>query len=226
VLARRFSGRHSAPVARPRTSTKRSKKPRVRRDAETARAAILEATEKRLVHVGPSGIRLQEVAADAGVSHPTVLHHFGSREALVQAVIVRAFQALNADMVNAIRDGIDSKHLAGMFESVFQVLSKGGHARVLMWLALEGVPAQKHEGRLEDVVVAAQALRTAQREASGRPAPSVEDTANMIVLAALALAGSAVLGPALFEDAGLTRPDAGERFRAWLAEFLLKPFQE
>src|SRR6478736_553059 len=94
ALARCVIRGHSRPVNRPsRTSSARSKKPRVRRDAETARAAILEATEKRLVHVGPSGIRLQEVAADAGVSHPTVLHHFGSREALVQAVIVRAFQA-------------------------------------------------------------------------------------------------------------------------------------
>ena len=51
---------------------------RVRRTAEAARAAILEAAEKRLAEAGPAGIRLQGVAADVGVSHPTVLHHFCS----------------------------------------------------------------------------------------------------------------------------------------------------
>ncbi|MGH7329781.1 MAG: TetR/AcrR family transcriptional regulator, partial [Polyangiaceae bacterium] len=62
---------------------KKKAKPRRRLDAEAARKLILDATERRLVRVGPSGIRLQEVAKDAGVSHPTVLHHFGSRELLV-----------------------------------------------------------------------------------------------------------------------------------------------
>ena len=59
-------------------------KARVRRTAEDARAAILDAAERRLGATGPGGIRLQEVAADVGVSHSTVLHHFGSREGLVE----------------------------------------------------------------------------------------------------------------------------------------------
>ena len=42
------------------------------------------------------------VAADAGVSHPTVLHHFGSRDLLVKAVIARSLQAINATLVEAI----------------------------------------------------------------------------------------------------------------------------
>jgi len=37
---------------------------------------------------------LQEIAADVGVSHSTILHHFGSREALVEAVVTRALDGL------------------------------------------------------------------------------------------------------------------------------------
>jgi len=54
------------------------------------RAAIMDAVEKRLQEVGPVGIRLQDVAADVGVSHPTVLHHFGSREELLRQIADRA----------------------------------------------------------------------------------------------------------------------------------------
>ena len=57
-----------------------------RRTAEETRAAILDAAERRLKASGPASIRLQDVAAEAGISHPAVLHHFGSREGLVQAV--------------------------------------------------------------------------------------------------------------------------------------------
>src|SRR5450432_3158548 len=67
---------------------------RRRRTSDEARAAILDAAERRLVSSGPAGIRLQEVAADVGVSHPTVLHHFGSREALVREVCERRFAAI------------------------------------------------------------------------------------------------------------------------------------
>ncbi len=41
---------------------------------------------------GPAGLRLQEVAKAAGVSHPTILHHFGSREGLIQALNLRSVE--------------------------------------------------------------------------------------------------------------------------------------
>ena len=43
---------------------------------------------------GPAGLRLQDVARAAGVSHPTILHHFGSREGLVRALNQRSVEAL------------------------------------------------------------------------------------------------------------------------------------
>ena len=204
-------------------------KPRRRLDSSTARELILDATEKRLVGVGPSGIRLQEVAADAGVSHPTVLHHFGSREALVSAVIARALQRINATLIGAIgASSGDEKKLEGMLENVASALGETGHGRVILWLALEGHRIDGAEVRLSDVVGATHALRLArakERKGDKGKRPTREDTAQAVVLAALALVGGSVLTPVLLENAGLgSDPKAATQFRAWLARLLLTHF--
>ena len=203
-----------------------SAKPRRRRDPVAARAAILDAAERHLVLAGPSGIRLQEVAADAGVSHPTVLHHFGTREGLVKAVITRSLATINARLAETISHSTgDVAQVAAMVDGVFDALAQHGRARVVMWLALEG---QRIEGdaRLSAVVEATHALRKA-KQTSKRRAPAREDTAHVIVLATLALIGAAVMGPALLENAGLSDDVAAERrFRRWFATLLAKHLDE
>src|SRR5260370_19065146 len=59
---------------------------RRRRSAAETRSAILEAAERRLLGGGPEAIRLQENAADARISPPPILHHFWSRQGVVEAV--------------------------------------------------------------------------------------------------------------------------------------------
>jgi AcrR family transcriptional regulator len=200
--------------------------PRRRRDAATAREAILDIAERHLVVAGPSGIRLQEVAADAGVSHPTVLHHFGSREGLVKAVITRSLTTINTRLVETIAESTgEVAEVAALLDGVFDALAQHGRARVIMWLALEG---QRIDGdaRLRRVVDAVHGLRQAKRAGKRRP-PAREDTAHAVVLTTLALVGSAVMGPALLDNAGLgDDPSAARRFRAWLAALLSKHLEE
>lgn len=199
-----------------------ARKPRRRLDAAAARELILDATEKRLVVAGPSGIRLQEVAADAGLSHPTVLHHFGNRDLLVKAVIERSLRALNSSLIEAVKtSGGDEGRLEAVLEGVAQTLETTGHARVLLWLLLEGHRIDEPDNSLSDVVDAVHGLRLAKQE--GAKKPKREDTARVTVLAALALVGGAVLGPTLRERAGLgDDPPAGVRFRSWLARLLVE----
>ena len=64
--------------------------PRRRRSAQVARREILDAAQQRLSQGGPDAIRLQEIANDVAISHPTILHHFGSRDGLIRALDVRA----------------------------------------------------------------------------------------------------------------------------------------
>jgi len=193
----------------------------VRRDPETARALILDAAEKRLVTGGPAGIRLQEVAADAGVSHPTVLHYFGTREALVQAVCQRVVEAIHQNLVTAIAESSgEEAQLAAMLDAVHEALGPTGHSRVLMWLALEGTPVRPRESSLANVVDATHAMVTEKAAQKGFPLKTRDDTAFAIVLSSLALLGSPIIGKALLTEAGLTDDAAEARFRAWLARLL------
>ncbi len=187
-----------------------------------ARADILDAAARRLVLSGSSGIRLQEVAADAGVSHPTVLHHFGSRELLVEAVIARALEGIHQSLVSAIQaaSALEERHLQGMIDAVAEALGRGGHGRVILWLALEGHPIAAGSG-LSSVVDAAHAVRKASCKEIGLRPPPREDTARVVVLAALTLVASSVLGPTIFANAGLGGDAAAvARFRGWFTRLL------
>jgi AcrR family transcriptional regulator len=207
----------------PRTATPGKRTPRRRLDAEAARELILDATEKRLAVVGPSGIRLQEVAKDAGVSHPTVLHHFGSREHLVKAVVTRCVHAIHTSLVEAIqRSSGDEEQLEAIIENVATALES--HGRVILWLALEGYDIDGAEVRLSDVVDATHALRlTDEKHPRKRTEkPTREDTARTVVLAALTLVSSSVLAPTLLRNAGLSGDARGvAQFRRWLARLLI-----
>ena len=105
-------------------------RPRRRRTADAARREILEAAERRLAQSGPAGLRLQDVAADVGISHPAVLHHFGSREGLVHAVIQQAIVGLQEDLVRSLSETQqgEAPDAAALFEHVFRPLSTEGHA--------------------------------------------------------------------------------------------------
>ena len=195
---------------------------RQRRSAEEARTAILDAAEQRLIASGPSGIRLQEVAADVGVSHPTVLHHFGSREALVKAVCERAFAGIRAAVVQAIqRSPVGEGQLAAILNDVLGALTAGGRGRVVTWLALEGFELGEGAVPLSDVVAAAHAARKRQYP-KGRSLSKI-DTTYTVVLATFSLVAESVLGRAIFEKAGLgDGQSAGQGFRAWLARLLME----
>jgi AcrR family transcriptional regulator len=201
---------------------KRKPKLRVRRTAEEARAAILDAAEKRLIASGPAAIRLQEVAAAVGVSHPTVLHHFGSREGLVKAVCERSFAGINADVIASFGRSSGEGDIAPLIEDVFATLASQGRARVLTWLALESIdPGHGDPVHLSEVVAAAHATLEARGRATTR-----DETAYSVVLTTLALTAEAVMGRYVMREAGLDEQSDGAGFRAWLAKVLVTYFQE
>ena len=110
--------------------TKRRK--RLRRTPEEARRLILEAAQTRLATTGPEGLRLQEIAAAAGVSHPLILHHFGSREGLVRALTREAAAELRDKLVTAMETGEYS--VEQQLDRVFDAF-RDGLAQRLAWLA-------------------------------------------------------------------------------------------
>ncbi len=190
-----------------------------RRSGEETRRRILDAAEKRLTEGGPEAIRLQEIAADVGISHPAILHHFGSREGLVLALEARAMERLRDELL-AARDATNED----IFDRVFETLGQRGHARLLAWTVLSGLArdeAVDEIGMLKQLADAEHEVRAERARRAGRPAPSYEDTVFGVRLAAVALFGDALLGPMLTRSAGLgDDAQVRTRFRRWLAELL------
>jgi AcrR family transcriptional regulator len=207
--------RKPAPEASPRPTSSRG--PRKRRTAGEARGAILDAAERRLVASGPAAIRLQEVAADVGVSHPTVLHHFGSREALVEAVVRRALDALHAGLLAAVQSSERPDQVGALLDAVFETLVVRGHGRTFLWLALSGyAPTEDlHVRSLAEAVHATRCVRRAGKKSR----PDFTDTYFTVLLPALALLSMSV---ELYESAGVGEDDPlGPRaFRQWLAKLI------
>jgi AcrR family transcriptional regulator len=202
-------------TARKRTAIRR------RRSAAETRNAILEAAERRLLDGGPDAIRLQEIAADVGISHPAILHHFGSREGLVEAMVLRGIAGLQAQFL-AGWPSEKEPDVEGVLERFYDVASHRGMARMLAWLILSGQsyrtmkpgllkPAAErmHSGR----------VRRAQRE--GRRSPELEDSLFAATHLFILVLGDSLFGPSIRRAMGLgSGADSTRRFRRWLSKVI------
>lgn len=200
-----------APVARENPS-----EPRRRLSREDAVERILAATEKRLRASGPDSLRIQEIANDVGMSHPTVLHHIGSREELVRAVCSRAIFSLENELLEVFSKQLGPPVIASTLHQIDEVLRHRGQARLIAWLALTQ-PSEEgdSQSRLGDLVKVLHAAREA-------PGATFEDTAFAVVLASAAMVGTSLLGPGLFAMAGLPKGEPTlKRFREWFAALML-----
>ena len=188
------------------------KEKRVRRRPEEARALILDAAEARMTVEGPAGLRLQDVARTAGVSHPTILHHFGSREGLVQALNQRSVESLRNSVIarlGSAQAGDDS------IKQTFAAY-RGGLAQRMLWLIQSATPAGPQGLKFfDEIVEALHALRL--KFAAPGVVPDIEDTRAVIHLTAIAAFGDAVIGPRLRQAVGEKERAARDHFETWFA---------
>ncbi len=188
-----------------------------------ARERILTIAGRMLQQVGPDGLRLQEIAREVGVSHPAILHHFGSREGLVHAVVERAGTALEADIVTSFAAGEAEKDPAALVERVFRTFYGNGHARLIAWLSLSGVSQDHATSKLGEIAQIVHAIRKRKHEEAGLRCPPFEDSANVVMLSCFAMLGDAICGQAVRAATNPAKKDpTGERFRRWLAERLVE----
>jgi TetR/AcrR family transcriptional regulator len=182
---------------------------------------ILDAARGEFAQHGFGGARLQDIAARAQLSHPTLLYHFGSKEGLYAAVIEQAMQDWAAMTSLAIADG-----KAG-FERVASLIDAGFafFATHLDFVVIWRREAIEGGGRLEQAMAdhmrpfLEQAVEFLRREiAAGRLRE--HDPVELIQLAygaVLSFFSDAGFRARLLDEAPFT--DA-ERFRAALTEML------
>jgi AcrR family transcriptional regulator len=204
--------------------------PRRRRSAEEARREILDAAGRRLVQGGPEAIRLQEIAGDLGISHPAILHHFGSRDGLIAALDERAIRALTEDVASALAgDPLEAVSASDLIERVAEAMEGHGLAQLIAWWSMRGFEGPGSETidvpQLIDDVASA-ILQRAGQDRIGSDHPHFESVVFAIRLAVLATFGDALLGGEISRFTGSEREAERHRFRAWLGELLLKVLPE
>lgn len=186
---------------------------RRRLPAAEAKARILEAAGIRLRKGGPDAIRLQDVAADLGIAHTTILHHFGTREGLMIALERDTMEKLQADLLGGSAD-------EDPLELVDRILGDQGHARLLAWMALTGRPLGLGENDDRMLETLAHAMHE-DRVRAGEDDADPEDSIFAVRLVAAAMIGEGLLGGVFSASAGLgDDPDVGRRFRLWLGRLL------
>ena len=194
---------------------------RVRRSPEEARRLILATAQALIARTGPEGLRLQDIAAEAGISHPLILHHFKSRAGLVRALTRQTAAEFKDRLVAALAQ--PELTTEALIDRVFDAFA-GGLAQRLAWLAIMDPEGMDPEGEADEPATVlseiAQTLHM-RRLAAAPPGREVtrEDTQWLMHLVAIAAFGEAMHGVRLRRGLGC---DEGEtrRFRAWFAALI------
>lgn len=95
---------------------------RTREDALKTREAILQAAAHTISELGVGGFTIDAVAQETGITKGGVLHHFASKEALVDALIdevLASFQLRLAEQLAAEPTGVPGRWLRAYIRAVF-----------------------------------------------------------------------------------------------------------
>lgn len=185
---------------------------RTRRPPEESRRLILEAAAALLVEGGPHAVEVRAVADRVGMTDAGVAHHFGSRDALLVALLRHGAHRLRVSVEAAVTRWMDDgADVAGLVARIAAVYAEGYGE---LAIALHAAGWRDERGGLLDPVV--DALHQARHDA-GVPSPRKQDTRLAVAALHQALATEAVYGPSFRRSAGLAPRAASSSTRqlAW-----------
>lgn len=181
---------------------RQNKARRTRRTPEEARGAAIAAARRLLLTEGPDAITLQAVAANLGMSHTNLIHHFGSAAGLQSALMRDMVAELTGTIETAIgRLRAGHANLRDFVDIVFDVFDKGGAGRLAAWIALQG--EQDLLDPIGDVV--RNYIQNVERGADPAHGNVHERVTAATLLVTVAALGDAVIGDALRQMVGRER---------------------
>ncbi|UCE87503.1 MAG: TetR/AcrR family transcriptional regulator [Deltaproteobacteria bacterium] len=133
-------GDRARPAA-PRAPRKPARRTQAQRSAET-RNKLLEAGVDCLIDRGYAGTTTLEVCRRAGVSHGALLHHYGTREALLAATLDHLYARLRASVIERLRELPDeSARVEALVDLMWSVFGARPFKAVIeLWLAAANEP--------------------------------------------------------------------------------------
>jgi AcrR family transcriptional regulator len=189
---------------------------RIRRSPEEARRLILDAAEAGMASRGPAGIRLQDVARAAGVSHSNVLHHFGSRAGLIEALNRRTVEDLKSVLLEMMKAAHSStEDIIGLAFAAY----RNGLAQRTLWV----LQAPTRRGA-QTLPVFEEVVAALEGRLLGTASPRVNvDKAHIraiVHLTTIAAFGDALIGARLRRCSSADEPAARRRFEKWFGALL------
>lgn len=183
---------------------------RIRRSPEEAKALILKVAAARLSELGLEGLNIAGVAKAAGMSHATVIHHFGSTAAMRAALLDQMTRELLEDVVLALSH---NEPRDKVLDRLFRTLSSGGHGRLLAWMAMERDsefdPTSYSSGEMFRNIIDTITAETGDGQ----------HARLLVYLVAVAAMGVSISGDSIGHLVGLSDEDRGA-FPAWLADHI------
>jgi AcrR family transcriptional regulator len=127
---------------------------RARRDTGAAsRDRLLDVAEKLFAEHGTEGVSIRAINAAAGFGPAAVNYHFGSRDSLLQAVVLRRFREVTArqvELLNTAEQGPrpTTPQLVGIIATPFFELLSAEPTAGLRWMQLATRLAQANDPRV------------------------------------------------------------------------------
>ena len=181
---------------------------------------------------GPEGLRLKVIAEDIGISHSSIIHHFGSREGLLKELRDDAFDSLARELKERLTEPVLGDPAIDYFEKISSILGEQGYGRILAWQLMSGnlpirasvgmtVLGQDGSGGLLDgLCKMLHAMRCERATSRDQPVPELDETRTIVAMCACTLIGEAIAGDLMVRSSGLGQtPEERRRFRAWFAKY-------
>jgi TetR/AcrR family transcriptional regulator, repressor for neighboring sulfatase len=174
------------------------------RGSEAVREALIVSATSLFAQFGPGAVSVREIALHAQVNHGLVHRHFGSKEALLEAVLERLVRSMATDL-----QGKTGRRRPG--RRVFRATrAHSAYWRILAHSLLE--ERKPSDLQREFPVMAAAVEGTRKAQAEGRVDPKLDPRATAAVGAALGL-GWLMFEPFLVASTGLDQVPPARRYR-------------
>jgi TetR/AcrR family transcriptional regulator, repressor for neighboring sulfatase len=173
---------------------------RPRRTPVAVRSAALVVARALLIRDGPESITLPAVAAQLGMRHGNLSHHFGSIGGLHAALVTQMAAELTTAVLNAVLHlRAEEVKPVEVVNALFDAFSKNGMGRLIAWLA-----ATDNMESLQPLFNSVSILVRELSKATPSPGEDLERGVrhNTLLLISTAL-GNALLGDRLHAAVGL-----------------------